>query len=433
MEQRRIVKLVWISSDWNIGYVTVFMFTGAMLMAMYLQGLSDKETVYLTHALRDSGDALIWPEEWRDLLVDKHSTGGVGDKTSLPLAPAIAACGLKIPMLSGRGLEFTGGTLDKLESIPGFKVQLSQEEMTHALRHAGCFIAGHTPKLAPADRVLYSRRDVTATVDSNPLTVASIVAKKSLEGVKCLVMDIKIGRAALFKEETQARELATNFISVAERLGINTRVALTRMDVPLGHAVGNALEVAETVEYLRGAHIPDLDELVTVLAGEILKMKGHASSRGEGQKKVSEVIKSGSALRHFEKMLQCQGVSAETAHELCYGDIWAVLPHVSQECKTLLFAHRDGYVGDVDALEIARVCQELGAGRSRADKVLDLRVGVRLLLVPGDVVHKGSPWLEVHHPQTKLDAMLQERLKASLTVNDQPPAPHTARRVIELI
>ncbi|NXL40706.1 TYPH phosphorylase, partial [Glaucidium brasilianum] len=238
---------------------------GAMLMAIRLRGMEPGETLALTRAMAGSGRVLEWPPAWSGRLVDKHSTGGVGDKVSLALAPALAACGCRVPMISGRGLAHTGGTLDKLEAIPGFRASLSPQEMRDALERVGCCIVGQSEELAPADRVLYSLRDVTATVDSLPLITASILSKKAAEQLSALVLDVKFGSAALCPTQESARELAQSLVAVGQQLGICTAAVLSRMDEPLGRCVGNSLEVLEALECLGGGGPPDLRELVTAL------------------------------------------------------------------------------------------------------------------------------------------------------------------------
>ncbi|XP_014446739.1 thymidine phosphorylase isoform X1 [Tupaia chinensis] len=238
---------------------------GAMLMAIRLRGMDLEETSALTWALAKSGQQLEWPEAWHHQLVDKHSTGGVGDKVSLVLAPALAACGCKVPMISGRGLGHTGGTLDKLESIPGFSVTQSPEQMQVLLEQVGCCIVGQSKELAPADGILYAARDVTATVDSLPLVTASILSKKAVEGLSALLVDVKFGEAAVFPGQEQAKELAKTLVHVGAGLGLRVAVALTAMDKPLGYSVGHSLEVEEALLCMDGAGPPDLRDLVTRL------------------------------------------------------------------------------------------------------------------------------------------------------------------------
>lgn len=393
---------------------------GAMLMAMYLKGLTDQETVSLTTAMVHSGDQLSWNPEWKDLLVDKHSTGGCGDKISLVLAPALAACGFKVPMISGRGLEHTGGTLDKLESIPGFCVQLLEKEMQSALETAGCFIAGPTATLAPADKELYKRRDVTATVDSIPLCVASIISKKVAEGTKTLVMDVKVGEAAFFKSEDEARTLASKLIKVSAGLGVQTRVALTNMDSPIGQAVGNSLEVAEAIDCLKGKGPHDVVELVATLGGIVLEMKGHAKTLKEGKETVLNVLNSGEALEKFRLMLICQGVAKEVATALCQGDMCSVLPSVPPDHITITKAYSSGTITKVDALKVAKAVWKLGAGRSKADEPIDHRVGIRLLRMQGEKVKEGDGLIEIYHNSPQLNADIHRQLEEAILISDNP-------------
>ncbi|XP_049740734.1 thymidine phosphorylase-like isoform X4 [Elephas maximus indicus] len=292
---------------------------GAMLMAIRLRGMDLEETTALTRALAESGQRLEWPEAWQGQLVDKHSTGGVGDKVSLVLAPALAACGCKVPMISGRGLGHTGGTLDKLESIPGFTVIQSPEQMQELLEQVGCCIVSQSEKLVPADGILYAARDVTATVDSLPLVTASILSKKAVEGLMALVVDVKFGGAAIFPSEVQARELAKTLVEVGAGLGLRVAAALTSMDTPLGRSVGHTLEVEEALLCMDGAGPPDLRDLVTRLGGALLWLSGRAQSQEEGAARVAAVLDDGSARDRFQRMLAAQGVDEDLARGLCSG------------------------------------------------------------------------------------------------------------------
>uniref|UniRef100_A0A8D0GS29 Thymidine phosphorylase n=1 Tax=Sphenodon punctatus TaxID=8508 RepID=A0A8D0GS29_SPHPU len=292
---------------------------GAMLMAIRLKGMDEDETLALTQEMVASGRVLEWPESWHSRLVDKHSTGGVGDKVSLPLAPALAACGCKVPMISGRGLAHTGGTLDKLESVPGFTVSQSPEQMRQILEKVGCCIVGQTEELAPADKVLYALRDITATVDSLPLITGSILAKKAAESISALILDVKFGSAALYPTQEGARELAEQLVSMGTQLGISSAAVLSEMDRPLGRRVGNSLEVLEAVECLEGKGPADLRELVTTLGGALLWQCRVEESVAKGTARIAKALEDGSALRTFQAMLQAQGVEANTARALCTG------------------------------------------------------------------------------------------------------------------
>ncbi|KAM6090437.1 thymidine phosphorylase [Theristicus caerulescens] len=400
---------------------------GAMLMAIRLRGMDTAETLALTRAMAASGRALAWPPAWRGLLVDKHSTGGVGDKVSLALAPALAACGCKVPMISGRGLGHTGGTLDKLEAIPGFRISQSPEQMQSILERVGCCIVGQSEELAPADRVLYALRDVTATVDSLPLITASILSKKAAERLSALVLDVKFGSAALYPTQESARELAQSLVAAGEQLGIRTAAVLSRMDEPLGRCVGNSLEVLEALECLEGGGPPDLRELVTALGGLLLWQCGLAGTAEQGRERLGRALDDGSALRTFEAMLGAQGVPPDTAQRLCTGT-------PAQRCQVLgqasvreeLPAPCGGWVQRVEALPLAHVLQELGAGRARAGDPINPRVGAELLVAVGQRLREGQPWLRLHHDGA-LGAGARRALQAALRLGPAPPGPASPR------
>ncbi|XP_071659693.1 thymidine phosphorylase isoform X2 [Patagioenas fasciata] len=405
---------------------------GAMLMAIRLRGMDGGETLALARAMAGSGRALAWPQAWRGLLVDKHSTGGVGDKVSLALAPALAACGCKVPMISGRGLGHTGGTLDKLEAIPGFRVTQTPEQMRSILERVGCCIVGQSEELAPADRVLYGLRDVTATVDSPPLVTASILSKKAAEQLSALVLDVKFGSAALCPTQDSARELAQSLVWVGERLGIRTAAVLSRMDEPLGRCVGNSLEVLEALECLEGGGPPDLRELVTALGGLLLWHCGLAGGVPQGQERLGRALDDGSALCAFEAMLGAQGVPPDTAHRLCTGtpeQRRGVLGQASivEELPVL----QGGWVQRVAALPLARVLQELGTGRARAGDAVKPRVGAELLVAAGQRVRAGEPWLRLHH-EGALSGAARRALQGALCLGPAPP-PAPPPRLAETV
>ncbi|XP_069657513.1 thymidine phosphorylase isoform X1 [Haliaeetus albicilla] len=439
---------------------------GAMLMAIRLRGMDAVETLALTRAMAASGRSLAWPPAWQGLLVDKHSTGGVGDKVSLALAPALAACGCKVPMISGRGLGHTGGTLDKLEAIPGFCVSQSPEQvrvgdaatatppprghaglgggtgcrdadrtshqMQSILERVGCCIVGQSEELVPADRVLYALRDVTATVDSLPLITASILSKKAAEQLSALVLDVKFGSAALYPTLESARELAQSLVAVGEQLGIRTAAVLSRMDQPLGRCVGNSLEVLEALECLEGGGPSDLRELVTTLGGLLLWQCGLAGAAEQGQERLGQALDDGSALRTFEAMLGAQGVPPATARHLCTGT-------PTQRCQVLgqasvreeLPAPQGGWVQQVEALPLAHVLHDLGAGRARAGDPINPRVGAELLVAVGQRLREGEPWLRVHHDGV-LGAGRRGALQAALRLAPGPP-PAPPPRLAEII
>ncbi|XP_019345643.2 thymidine phosphorylase isoform X1 [Alligator mississippiensis] len=395
---------------------------GALLMAVRLRGMDTGETLALTREMAASGRVLAWPRGWQPRLVDKHSTGGVGDKVSLALAPALAACGCKVPMISGRGLGHTGGTLDKLESIPGFNVSQSPEQMRQILEQVGCCIVGQSDELVPADKVLYSLRDVTATVDSLPLITASILSKKAAENISALVLDVKFGSAALYPTLESARPLAQSLVSVGSQLGIKTAAVLSEMDGPLGQRVGHSLEVLETLECLHGGGPADLRELVTTLGGCLLWQCGAAESAEAGSGCIAAALDDGSALRIFQAMLQAQGVAPSVAQALCTAteeQRYQVLGRARTQEE--LLAPQDGTVQGILALPIARVLHSLGAGRTRQGQPLNPRVGAELLVTVGQRLRKDQPWLRLHHEAPALEAGAGRALRDALLLSDEPP------------
>ncbi|ROL52587.1 Thymidine phosphorylase [Anabarilius grahami] len=373
---------------------------GAMLMAIWQKNMTDEETLALTREMMNSGDTLEWPEEW--LVVDKHSTGGVGDKISLPLAPALAACGCKVPMISGRGLAHTGGTLDKLESIPGFNVNQSVQQVKQILQDVGCCIVGQTESLVPADRVLYAIRDATSTVDSLPLITSSIISKKGAEGLSALVLDVKFGRAALYKDLDSARNLAQSLVTAGNRLGVKTGAVLSRMYTPIGQSVGNAVEVCEALECLKGRGPDDLTELVTILES--------------GEKEIAQKLKNGEALEKFQAMLEAQGVSADVARSLC-SDETDYFQHMRRAAhQTELKVQDDGAVLDIDGLALAEVLHKLGAGRTKSGEKIDHSVGAEILVKMGQRVQKGESWIRIHHNSPDLSSHQCSDLQKALVI-----------------
>lgn len=350
----------------------------ALVMAVFFRGMDAEETTVLTMRMRDSGDVFHWPADTPPK-VDKHSTGGVGDKVSLILAPLLACEGVWVPMISGRGLGFTGGTLDKLESIPGWRYKLTWPEMLAQLEKTGCFIAGQTDNICPADKKLYALRDVTATVASLPLIVASIMSKKLAESLDRLLLDVKFGRGAFMRERADAQTLADALVAVGRAAGVETHAALNPMDEPLGRTVGNALEVAECVEVLQGGGPEDLVALTLELSSKLVpapvdKLRAH--------------LRDGSAWRKFVAMIEAQGGDASALEKMREIHRAPVV--------TALRAPADGKVAKLDALEIGRLVVELGGGRAKASDAVDFAVGVECLKKQGDPVAAGEPVLLVH-------------------------------------
>ncbi|XP_076861380.1 thymidine phosphorylase isoform X2 [Brachyhypopomus gauderio] len=395
---------------------TVKQDSGAMLMAIWQKGMVAKETIALTREMMMSGKVFRWPEEWAGLVVDKHSTGGVGDKVSLPLAPALAACGCKVPMISGRGLAHTGGTLDKLESVPGFSVHQSVDQIRQILQDVGCCIVGQTETLVPADRVLYALRDATATVDSVPLITGSIISKKGAEGLCALLLDVKYGSAALYKDLDSARILAQSLVTTGNALGIKTGAVLSRMYTPIGRCVGNTLEVFEALECLKGRGSDDLKELVTSLGGYLLWLSGRSSTLQCGQEEISRVLTNGEALQKFRAMLEAQGVSKDHAQTLCLENTDYSKLIRRSEYQTELQSLNDGTVLDIDGLAISIVVHQLGAGRTKVGETINHSVGAELLVDPGQHINKGQSWIRIHHDCPELSPQHCSKLQESLVI-----------------
>ncbi len=389
----------------------------AMAMAIFFQGLDAEETGVWTDAMLRSGQVL-------DLIalgtgrVDKHSTGGVGDKISLPLAPAAAASGCIVPMVSGRGLGHTGGTLDKLESIPGYRTDLTVERFREVLADVGCSIIGQTAEVAPADKRLYALRDVTATVESIPLITASIMSKKLAEGIEGLVLDVKVGRAAFMKGEEDARRLAQAMVGVGRAMGKRVIAFLTRMEEPLGRLVGNQVEVEESLATLEGRGPADVEELVVTLGGAMVELASGGSPE-EGQAAIREALNDGSALDRFHRMVRAHG-----------GDL-AALP--TPRGETVIAAPAAGHVQSIDGLEIGLSAVALGAGRTRSDQAVDPEVGIRIDAPRGAWVAAGQPLATVRHgPSGPPPAELQRRIAAAFALGEAPPST-TATLILDRI
>ena len=399
------------------------------LRAVFEGGLSEEDTIALTEAMRDSGEVLEWGPEIANLVVDKHSTGGVGDKVSIVLAPALAACGLSVPMISGRGLGHTGGTLDKLESIPGLSVERSADEIRQQVERLGVAMVGQTDALVPADRRMYALRDVTGTVASIPLITSSIVSKKAAEGLSALILDVKFGRAAFMVERADAAELARSMVDVANGMGVSTRAVLTTMDQPLGCAVGNSLEVLESVETLCGNGPEDLEELVCVQGGLLLEATGLADGMQTGALMIHDSLQDGSALECFRKMVEAQGGDAsilESDASLMRG-LGLMDPDL---LTTELCAGADGWVKDIDAMVIAEACLGMGAGRKELGDEIDRAVGAILEAQVGDRLEEGEPWVVLYHRDEVAPQTLEDLLGA-ITLSDEEVKP--VSRIAEMI
>ena len=393
------------------------------LRRVYDEGLAEPEIIALTEAMRDSGDVLEWGPDISELIVDKHSTGGVGDKVSLVLAPALAACGLRVPMISGRGLGHTGGTLDKLESIPGFRVEISTDELRGQVNRIGVAMVGQSDALVPADCRMYALRDVTGTVASIPLITSSIVSKKAAEGLSALVLDVKFGRAAFMVERERAEELARSMVDAANGMGIRTTAVLTSMEHPLGCAIGNSLEVLESVETLCGSGPEDLEELVCVQGGILLHATGLAEDAQTGAVMIHDSLQDGSAFERFRLMVEAQGGDAsilDSDASLMRG-LGLMDPNLN---TTELSVGESGWVEGIDAMAIARVCLGLGAGRIRLGDSVDRAVGVILEAQVGDRLEEGEPWMVLYH-RNEVDRSTLEGLLDSITLSNEEIRPES--------
>ncbi len=378
----------------------------ALAMAVYLKGMTDGETVALTEAMMRTGEVL----DLSDLpgpKVDKHSTGGVGDKTSLILAPLAAACGVYVPMISGRGLGHTGGTLDKLESIPGFRVNLSLVEFREVLRKTKLGLIGQTPEIAPADRKLYALRDVTATVESRPLIAASIMSKKMAEGIDALILDVKTGDGAFMKSFPDSKALAEAMIAIGKGMGKKIAALITDMEQPLGKTVGNALEVVECIETLKGRGPKDLESLSLELAAWMLHLGG-LGSLDAARIKVRDALHSGAGLRKFEEIIEAQGGDPRVCGDL------SLLPRAAEEVP--LRAPRDGRVSRIACRAVGHAAMLLGAGRETLESKIDPAVGLVLHKKVGDLVIEGEPLLTLHVNDKRRLAEAEALLHAAIAI-----------------
>ena len=372
----------------------------ALLMAILLNGMESREISRWTDAMINSGERMSWLALSRPT-VDKHSTGGVGDKITLPLAPLVAACGAAVPQLSGRGLGHTGGTLDKLESIPGWRASLSNEEMLKVLQDCGAVICAAGAGLAPADKKLYALRDVTATVEAIPLIASSIMSKKIAEGTSALVLDVKTGAGAFMSDPQKAKELAHVMVGLGKRAGVKTIALVTAMDIPLGLTAGNALEVRESVEVLAGGGPSDIVELTVLLAREMLETVGITNADP------ADMLKNGKAMDVWRQMISAQG-----------GDPDAKLPTAKENLTVT--AQSSGTILSMDAMKVGLAAWRLGAGRSRQGEAVQAGAGIEIHAKPGDVVAAGAPLYTLHTDTPAAFARAQESLTNSVTIGDLP-------------
>ncbi|MBW2702549.1 MAG: thymidine phosphorylase [Deltaproteobacteria bacterium] len=385
----------------------------ALLMAIYLNGMSDEEMLSLTDEMLNSGEVLDW-SDLDGIKVDKHSTGGVGDKCSLILAPIAAAVGVVVPMISGRGLGHTGGTLDKLESIPGFEVQLTAERFREVLASTGMVLAGQTAEVAPADKKLYALRDVTATVESIPLITSSILSKKLAEGIDGLVLDVKVGSGAFMKQHSDALALARTLVKVGQRAGKKVVALITNMDQPLGTHVGNTLEVIESAEVLKGQVTKgDLVELSFELAAHMIVLGGKAEDLDGARKLVDQSIQKGTALRKFQEVVAAQGGDPMALED------YSLLPTANK--TEPIEASRRGVVQRIDAEEVGIAAMLLGAGRVTVDSKIDPGAGIVLHRKVGDAVEEGMSLATLYYNDAKSLAEARSRLSAAFEIGEEAP------------
>ncbi|MDP8959063.1 MAG: thymidine phosphorylase [Actinomycetota bacterium] len=404
-------EIAWLIDRYTKGEVEDYQMA-ALLMAVFFRGLDEQELADWTEAMLRSGQVL-------DLghisapRVDKHSTGGVGDKVSIPLAPMVAACGVVVPMMSGRGLGHTGGTLDKLQSIPGFTPDLDPPRFTKLLEELGLVLAGQSSSLVPADRKIYALRDATATVPSIPLIASSIMSKKLAEDLDGLVLDVKVGRGAFMGDESSARRLATAMVEIGRHHGTTVVAVLTAMDQPLGREVGNANELAESLEALRGGGPQDLLEVVYRLGEEMLLLAGVVADRREARSRLEEGVRSGRALDKLARVVEAQGGERRVLEDP------GLLPQPPQ--REEFAAPRAGFVTSCDALLVGTAAMRLGAGRERKQDDVDRRVGISVLAKQGSRVERGEPLALVGWADRRRRDEAWELLERAWRIEDRPP------------
>jgi pyrimidine-nucleoside phosphorylase len=388
----------------------------AFMMSVYFKDMDGEETAVLVECMMNSGK-IIDLSDIQGIKVDKHSTGGVGDKVSLVLAPLVAAWGVPVPMMSGRGLGHTGGTLDKLESFTGYRWQLTEDEYRQQVADIGVAIIGQTADIAPADGKMYAMRDVTATVDSIPLITGSIMSKKLAAGPDALIMDVKTGQGAFMQTVDDALSLAQSMVSIGVPMGRTVEALITDMNQPLGRAVGNALEMRETLESLRGEGPADLMEVTRYLGGRMLVMAGKAKDWEEGRTMIDQKVESGEGLKKFKQMIAAQGGSTASFED------YSAFPSASHIVE--ITSPKDGYIQDINALQVGLAACSMGAGRVSQDSIIDLAVGIIMKAKVGNKVSVGSP-LGVLHANSKESAEVAgKQFVEAFTVGAERPAPRS--------
>ncbi len=385
--------------------------TAALLMAICINGMTDRETLALTLAMAKSGDTLNM-DDVPGVKIDKHSTGGVGDTTSMVLVPLVAACGVKVAKMSGRGLGFTGGTLDKLESVPGLRVSIPIDEFKRIVRDVGCAVVGQSAELAPADKVLYALRDVTETVDCLPLIVSSILSKKLAAGCDVVVLDVKTGSGALMETDEKAMQLAQSMVRIGNLSGKRFSALITDMNQPLGNYIGNALEIEEAIDILAGRTQGDLKTVSLELGAHILKGAGVADTVGRGRAMLEKALDSGAGLRKLGEMFAAQGGDPRVVEDT------SLLPKAKHSVEVK--ARRDGYIAGIRANEVGLAAKVLGAGRERKEDSIDPAVGIILRKRIGDAVKKGESLFTVKFNDNIKAAAAMTRLEAAVDIADVP-------------
>ncbi len=403
-------EIEWLVDGYTQGQIPDYQMA-AWLMTVYWRGMDARETSDLTLAMARSGEQL----QVRDVIspvIDKHSTGGVGDKVTLAVAPLVAACGVAVGKMTGRGLGHTGGTVDKLESVQGFRSLLSRDEFLHILQQHQIVLAGQSSDLAPADGKMYALRDVTGTVGSIPLIAASIMSKKLAIGCSHLLLDVKVGDGAFMKTVERARELALAMVEIGRTAGIHTVAAITAMEQPLGRAVGNALEIAEAIATLRGEGPEDISDLCYHEAAELLVMTQVAQDLPEAQRRVKQAVSSGAGVAKLAEVIAAQGGNARQIEQ----------PQLLPEApvKTMLAAPRDGYISAIQAEQVGLASMHLGAGRFKKGDAIDHRTGLVLQAKVGDYLHKGEPLVEIHARNENEASAISHELLSCYSWSDAP-------------
>ncbi len=386
----------------------------ALLMAIYFRGMNLEETINLTRKMAYSGKVLDL-SGIPGIKVDKHSTGGVGDKTTLVFAPLIASMGYPVAKMSGRSLGHTGGTIDKLESIPGFKTSMKDEEFIKQVKEIGIAIVGQTEDLVPADKKIYALRDVTGTVDSIPLIASSVMSKKIASGSDVIILDVKVGKGAFIKDINSARELAKIMVGIGKGFGKRIVAVLSQMDQPLGFAVGNSLEIVEAIETLKGGGPKDLKELIVTLGVETLKLIGDYKNEDEAKDKILEHLNSGKALLKFREMVKAQGGDVKIIDDYS--------PLLNAKVQKEIYSLEGGYVEDIDAHKVALSVMALGAGRDKKEDKIDLSVGIRLYKKVGDKIEKNEPIVTFYANEVERLKKAQEIFKEAIKIGNKKKDP----------